>query len=521
MKPTQQQIQHNKHTAPIKNNKTMVVVRFNKRRHAARTISGVILVVLIFVFWISMYLMHSDEISPRQDNDQGKRILYVITSSNEFNTGDKKTKEGQDRFMEIMVPVLLDGVETMVTDYHVDVYLILGYKLSHERQQLLQQQLPNGVGLEVWNEAKPANYDYISLGHRKAYLSEMDKILARQHRYVVKDKLPYYDFFLAFEDDMLITKTHIDYHISVMDELERYKTELDSQSHKLQKNDILPYGFARHDRWWGELTREQLDHIKPGFLRVEVQTNPQIETQRELGPLPVFKRARADPRICCHAKHVGLQGKLAPQYPTADQVMIWETSIPGLFVREMPSRPKQLLDWVALLPIKGTSNTVEGYWSGTNGALGSTILKKPASTVNHFIGQSAGWMASAQEVMDYENKLCHGGFLPPFDAPRYSLDGMGFMTDSVEYWSGGLQMWGQTCEIQRIVSLEPAQFSKHLIYHTANNKQIEKNREMLVKVQTLLGQLHSVKHAAQAEMLRRLGKEYLFSHFFRAIGLIS
>ena len=46
----------------------------------------------------------------------------------EFNTGEKKTTNGQDRFLEILRPAVLEGVETMTNE--VDVYLldlILGY----------------------------------------------------------------------------------------------------------------------------------------------------------------------------------------------------------------------------------------------------------------------------------------------------------------------------------------------------------------------------------------------------------
>jgi hypothetical protein len=224
---------------------------------------------------------------------------------------------------------------------------------------------------------------------------------------------------------------------------------------------------------------------------------------------------------------VGLHGKLAPQYPTADQLIIWETDIPALFVRQMPkiatatTTTTKFLDWVALLPIKGISNKVEGYWSGTGGALAPEYGKKPPSILNNFIGQSAGWMAAAQEILELDEKLCKNQFLPPFDKPHMEEDGMGFMTDSVEYWSGGLQLWGQLCGIQRVVSLDPKQFSKHLIYHTANNKQKEIPRDRLVKVPTLLGQLHSVKHTAQNAMYRKLGKDSFIFRFLRAVGFAA
>jgi hypothetical protein len=321
---------------------------------------------------------------------------------------------------------------------------------------------------------------------------------------------------------MLITKTHIDYHLDFMRELEEYKKEIIASDETSTTISTPPTNT--HD-WWGPLNLEQLDYIQPGFLRVEVLTDPQRPTQADPGPIPIYSRARPDPRICCHSQYIGLQGKLAPQYPTAQQLLLWETGIPGLFVRKMPVRVSQkkqkLLDWVAVLPIKGLPNKVPGYWAGTDGALAPDYMKKPQSKLNHFIGQSAGWMASAAEVMDWNDKLCKGQFLPPFDEPQLQEDGMGFMTDSVEFWSGGLQLWGQLCEVQRVVSLDPHLFSKHLLYHTANNKQKEIPQERLIPVSTVLGQLHTVQQRAEAAMYRELGRGSWIFRILRAVGLSS
>lgn len=55
--------------------------------------------------------------------------------------------------------------------------------------------------------------------------------------------------------------------------------------------------------------------------------------------------------------------------------------------------------------------------------------------------------------------------------------------------------------MQRIVSLDPDGFSRHLIYHSANNKQKQlKNQDKsdrFVKVDHLLGQLNTVKKRAE------------------------
>ena len=51
------------------------------------------------------------------------------------------------------------------------------------------------------------------------------------------------------------------------------------------------------------------------------------------------------------------------------------------------------------------------------------------------------------------------------------------------------------CNMQRILSLEHSSFPQHLIYHSANNKQrqLSGKRDRFVKVDTLYGQLLTVK----------------------------
>jgi hypothetical protein len=58
---------------------------------------------------------------------------------------------------------------------------------------------PLGIGLQVWHDATPIHYDYITRTSKLGFIQERERVLARQHRYVIKDKLPYYDFVLAFE----------------------------------------------------------------------------------------------------------------------------------------------------------------------------------------------------------------------------------------------------------------------------------------------------------------------------------
>jgi hypothetical protein len=496
----------------------VTVKRLSKHQAQTRRIAGWAILGTLVLVWVSLVLFASDlDATPSRIQalkpPQGMKILYIVTSSREFNNGDRETQKGQDRLLEILVPALLDGVKTMVPFYQVDVYLILGYELSDERQEIVRDLLPAGVGLLIWNQATPLSYELLSRTKSNKFLSDASRILARQHRLVIKDKLQYYDFFMAFEDDMLIKKSHVDYYWAVRKEIESLKKMVDPPKPESSSDGGLAL-YDRSRKHWGNLTWDQLDHTFPGFLRVEVSTDPTRPTQSNLGPIPINRRARPDARICCHGQHVGLQGKLAPQYPHSNQLLMWETAIAGLSIRKMPDHSK-LLDWVALLNIKGSPNVLAGYWAGTDGALLPEFTKKPPTKDNQYIGQPAGWMASARDIMDLQTRICKGNsFLPPFDEPQLSDSGMGWGSDSVEFWSGGLQLWGQMCEIQRVVSLDPQQFSKHLIYHTANNKQKEIGQERLVKVPTLLGQLHTVKERARADMKRRLGRTTLFQRLF-------
>ena len=67
-------------------------------------------------------------------------------------------------------------------------------------------------------------------------------------------------------------------------------------------------------------------------------------------------------------------------------------------------------------------------------------------------------------------------------------------------WSGSYQFFTGVksgCNMQRILSLHPDHFSKHLIYHVANNKQKQLSKERMVRADHLFGQLNSVKKMAE------------------------
>jgi hypothetical protein len=75
---------------------------------------------------------------------------------------------------------------------------------------------------------------------------------------------------------------------------------------------------------------------------------------------------------------------------------------------------------------------------------------------------------------------------------------------NVEYWSGGLNLFTprHACNMQRLVSLDPDEFSKQLIYHSANNKQrqLTWRRKSFVKINDLFGELLTVAKDAEEKM---------------------
>ena len=85
----------------------------------------------------------------------------------------------------------------------MDIYLILGYKLQPHREVLLRNAIP--TGLEIWDDAIPY-FDnlYQDRNKPRKNIHRLNHALARQHRYVIKDKLEYYDFFSSWVSFFLV-----------------------------------------------------------------------------------------------------------------------------------------------------------------------------------------------------------------------------------------------------------------------------------------------------------------------------
>jgi len=153
----------------------------------------------------------SDTFTEESDDNQFK-VLVIVTTLAEYDKGTRGTTHGADRLKDNVLPILVDGVTSMINQgWSVDVYLICGFEtLQSNRRQMIQDALPSNVGLEVWEDAMPYYYDRKFNGQLKHGETSSIELashgLSRQHRYVVKDKLLEYDFFTAFEDDMVSSR---------------------------------------------------------------------------------------------------------------------------------------------------------------------------------------------------------------------------------------------------------------------------------------------------------------------------
>jgi hypothetical protein len=352
------------------------------------------------------------------DDDANKplRILYIVTTLAEYNSGTRSTQRGSDRLQETLIPVLVEGVESMLSfGYHVDVHLVCHWTMLPNRLELIRQKLPSSVGLDVWDDASPLGYNVERKNNHTEYLTQH---LARQHRFVIKDKFPAYDFFVAFEDDMLIKGDHVKHYLNMTKELARLQT-------LAPDNLDIPNGVKAHDYFHGPLTKAQLSRLVPGLMRVEALLDEdQYGAQSQLAPIPIDlefggMNRTVDPRPCCHVSNKTVNDHI-PYAPSSDKVFIWETGIEGLSVREVPS-----LGWVMLMggPTAFKAKPILGdYWSGRDSAFGK--VGRPRGSGNKYLSNQGGWMATRQQIWEWHTELCPGGFLPPYYAPHYRLDGI-------------------------------------------------------------------------------------------------
>jgi hypothetical protein len=463
----------------------------------ARVQQGLILCFLSILLALMVILSGPSSSGARTSSSSfdGLKVLYIVTTLNEYDNGARNTVKGNDRLQETLIPVVRENVESMLSfGYQVDVVLICHYEMT--REQLVRASLPPSVGLQVWDTATPLGYKLED--KKNNFTQDITRALARQHRFVIKDKFQHYDFFVNFEDDMVIKGDTVHQYIDVTQELYRLRA---------MAPEVAPTEQIKGGSFYGSLTKAKLQRMVPGFIRVEVLLDEAtFGGQEELDPVPVTNRPNLDPKPCCHFHNPLTVSPNRPDSPKSDKLVLWETNIKALGIRKLPLQSK--FDWVLMQrgPRYFEQNvTIGDYWSGQDGYYKSLEdPNRPVSKSFAHINNQGGWMATRHQIWEWHTEVCPGGFLPPYESPYYNLDGLDMR--NVEYWSGGLGLFTQknACNLQRIIPLDPSQFARHLLYHSANNKQrqLHGKRSKMVKANDLLGELNTVRKNAEAEMHR-------------------
>jgi len=454
------------------------------------------------------------------------KVLLVVTSLVQYDKGTRGTQHGYDRLQHVVLPQLTDSVSSMVNKgWKVDVFFVLGYEtLPNDRRQMIKDALPNGVGLEYWEDAIP--YHYANTYNKRPKDDQMLKIadhaLSRQHRFVLRDKLPYYDFFACFEDDIRITAEHVINFLQLSSHIKQlHDKAMSNPDHLVHVEDESPPRLQRHQPNDGAsfgndvvddpISAEHVKRLFPGLLRVEVLDRQPNHPLRKSGVLDNHRFVKEVPpssnastsqngdavsmlsqTICCEEDEPG-RGKLTP-HPKMNELVLWETNIQATGVRKLP----QPIGWVAVLPVEDRSD-VGSWWSGYPDTYGESNMKRPRR-IDATLAQQAGFMATRSQIQYFHDVACPGGFLPPFDSNHWKGDSL--QRHSVEFWSGGFQLFGQ-CYLNRILPLYPQQFEKQLIYHVSNNKQRTISAKKVIRVQDFYGQILKVKERAE-ELVRKV-----------------
>jgi hypothetical protein len=294
---------------------------------------------------------------------------------------------------ETTIPVVTEGIRSMIASgYAVDLFLVCHFVLKPERAALVRAALPNGVGLQVWNDATPLGY--VTDKDTFTKLVNRTEHLARQHRFVIKDKLPYYDIFVNFEDDMLIKGEHVKHFEAVTQELERLRTLAPDDVPHIQSTSDANNNF------YGPMTKAQLKRTIPGFMRVEVLLDEEhYPAQSDTGPVPIDlafvrgKQEQVDASVCCRVSEKAVS-EHRPANPTGDKLMLWETHIKPLGVRKMPDT--SWLDWVVMQRGPNQSKLAKSeiigdYWTNRKRDYYGKE-PRPAPHEFKFINNQGGWV---------------------------------------------------------------------------------------------------------------------------------
>lgn len=294
----------------------------------------------------------------QQQQQQPLKVLIVTTSLVEYDKGTRGTTQGFDRLKHVALPPLVDSVSSMKSrGWKVDVVLILGFKsLVPHRRQMIIDSLPEGVGLEVWEDAIPLYYTNTFNNKRPKSdqaITNGDHALSRQHRFVLRDKLQFYDFFICFEDDMRINADHVMEFLELSNDIHQLYLEALSNPNELVAVDDdgspRPPLLHRHKPNDGAtvgndvvndpISSEHIKRLFPGLLRVEVLDRDPNHPLRKPGVLDNHRYAKEhpkstnaftnngdsllDPKICCDENDPP-RGKMTAN-PKMEEVIMWES----------------------------------------------------------------------------------------------------------------------------------------------------------------------------------------------------
>ena len=233
--------------------------------------------------------------------------------------------------------------------------------------------------------------------------------------------------------------------------------------------------------------KQQLFWLVPGFLRVEVLSEPEkinvdssghnhnrTSNRTNIPINEVMANNGIDPRLCCNISK-----------RDHNSIALWETNITGIGLLHINN--SSMLNWVALLPCRLNNRFKEVYSHERN----------TQSTNPKLFAQQAGWMLTKPQLQLINRRCMKGGFLPPYNKLHWVDDGLASARQIVEFWSGGYHLFHR-CGVQRILSLNNTIFSNQLLYHSSNNKQIQLFDEgRFIRADDLLGQLHTLKNNAE------------------------
>jgi len=210
----------------------------------------------------------------------------------------------------------------------------------------------------VWEDAIPLYYKNSFNKRPKAdqAVTNGDHALSRQHRFVLRDKLQYYDFFVGFEDDMRITAEHVLEFLELSNDIyQLYGEALSNSDGQVvvgsDRKAVQPPPLVnRHKSSDGASVGNDIihdpigvEHIKrlfPGLLRVEVLDRKSDHPLRQTGvldnhrfvkehpPSPnafsaVDGESLLDPTICCDENDPP-RGKMTA-HPKMEEVVMWES----------------------------------------------------------------------------------------------------------------------------------------------------------------------------------------------------